>query len=249
MRAIVIEDEVNVRSGFIKMLNKFCPEVEVAGEAESVSSGYELITSTTFDLLFLDINLPDGTGFDLIKKIEKRTFDIIFVTAYDEYAIDAFKISASDYLLKPISPKDLKRSISQIEKSKHTDKTANQQVLEERLKTNYEQSEKIIVRNTDSIELITLSNILFCQAEGSYTTFFFKDNNQMVASLNLKEYERLLRPYGFERAHHSYLVNLEHIESLNKLDNLLMLKTGQSIPFSQRKKSTIVSAIESRFLG
>jgi len=248
MRAIIIEDEINVRAGFIKMLNKFCPEVVIVAEAGGVNEGCEVIQQSDFDLLFLDINLPDGTGFDLLKRLENVPFDIIFVTAYDQYALDAFKISASDYLMKPVSPIELKKSIEQLSQNK-SQRGLTKQVLKERLNTNYQQEDKIIIRNTETLEIVSVSDINYCQAEGSYTSIYLCDKTKLVASLNLKEYERLLQPYGFERTHHSYLVNLGHVKSLNKIDSYLVMKNDGTIPLSKRKKNSLVLALEKRFLG
>lgn len=248
MRAIIIEDEVNVRSGFVKMLNRFCPEVIIVAEADSVEKGYKVIHDNEFDILFLDINLPDGTGFDLLKRFDELSFDVIFVTAYDQFAIDAFKISASDYLMKPVSPKELKKSIDQLAQNK-TQRGLTQQVLKERLNTSYKQEDKIIIRNAESLELVLVSDINYCQADGSYTSIHLINKTKLIASLHLKEYERLLQPYGFERAHHSYLVNLNHIHSINKVESYLNMKDNVQIPISQRKKNALVLSLEKRFLG
>lgn len=248
MKAIIIEDEVLVRSGFIKMINRFCPEVIIVAEADGVEQGYKAIQDNEFDVLFLDINLPDGTGFDLLNRLDKMPFDVIFVTAYDQYAIDAFKISASDYLMKPVSPKELKKSIDQLAQNK-SQRALSHKVLKERLNTNYQQEDKIIIRNAESLELVSVSHINYCQAEGSYTSIHLQNKSKLVASLHLKEYERLLQPYGFERAHHSYLVNLNHIQSMNKPESYLIMKDDVQIPFSQRKKNSLILALEKRFLG
>lgn len=248
MRAIIVEDEVNVRAGFVKMLNKFCSEVEIVAEAGGVDQGYKVIKEHDFEVLFLDINLPDGTGFDLLNRLGTTSFDVIFITAYDQYALDAFKISASDYLMKPVSPIELKRSISQLTQNK-TNRVLSQQVLIDRINTSYKQEDKIIIRNTESLELVSVSDINYCQAEGSYTSIHLREKSKLTASLNLKEYERLLQPYGFERAHHSYLVNLNHIQSMNKIESYLIMKNDANIPLSQRKKSKVMLALEKRFLG
>jgi len=182
MRAIIIEDEINVRAGFIKMLNKFCPEVQVVAEADGVEKGFEIIRAHDFDVLFLDINLPDGTGFDLLKRFDDIPFDVIFVTAYDQYALDAFKISASDYLMKPVSPIDLKSSIEQIAQN-NTHRALTQQVLKERLSTNFQQEEKIIIRNSESLEIVEVSHINYCQADGSYTSIHLQDKTKLIAKI------------------------------------------------------------------
>ena len=250
MKAIVIEDELNVREGFIKLMNTFCPEINVVGTADSVESGIEVINSSDFDTLFLDINLPDGSGFDLLYRLEKRDFHVIFVTAYDHYAIDAFKISAVDYLLKPVSPDMLKNAISKIEVNNDITEEERLSILGEKLEKRFSQDEKIILKDADSMQLVVISDIIYCEAEGSYSTFYLTSDRKIVTSLNLKEYERILKPYGFIRSHHSYLINLYQVVSLQKADGgSVMMSSQKSLPLSSRKKSNVVEAMKLRFVN
>ncbi len=251
MKAIIIEDELNVREGFIKLMKTFCPEIKVIGTAEDVESGISLIESNEFDILFLDINLPDGSGFDLLHRIKNHNFQTIFVTAYDQYAIDAFKISAIDYLLKPVSPDLLKKAIGKVrEQLDMTDGEIHLSVADERLKRNFLQSEKIILRGADNMQIVVINDIVYCAAEGSYTTFYLLDEREIMVSMNLKEYEHLLEPYGFSRCHHSFLINLNHVTSLQKADGGTLVMTGNiSLPLSTRKKSSVVTALRERFVG
>ena len=251
MKAIIIEDELNVLSGFKKLLQTFCPDVEVVGSAENVESGVALVQQTSFDILFLDINLPDGSGFDLLHQLSQRDFHTIFVTAYDQYAIDAFKISAVDYLLKPISPDLLKKAI---EKIKHLEGLVVQEdqleAIQQRIEAEYNQHEKIILRDTEGMRIVEVSSIVYCEAEGSYTKFYFDNGETILTSMHLKEYERLLEPYGFIRCHHSYLINLQHVLAVNKNDGGVVVLSGQiSLPLSTRKKSSVVEAIKARFIN
>ena len=251
MKAIIVEDEINVRSGFEKLLRTFCPEIEVIGSAESVQEGVKVINRSNFDILFLDINLPDGTGFDLLHQLNEKSFHTIFVTAYDQYAVDAFKISAVDYLLKPISPELLKQSIGKIKRFKGLS-TSSEQVdtLHKRMEGEFEQNEKIILRDTDGMRIVEIATIAYCEAEGSYTTFHFLNGGNVLTSMNLKEYERLLEPYGFIRSHHSFLINLQHITALNKIDGgQVVLKGDIVLPLSTRKKASVVEALKERFVN
>ncbi len=249
MRAIIVEDEENVRAGFKKMLDKFFPDILVVAEAGSVSEGKETLVKHTCDILFLDINLPDGTGFDLVKDNTEQTFHIIFITAYDQYAVDAFKVSAADYLLKPISPDDLRSALDKIKSESEDIRAVKRSVLLENAETSYSQNEKMILNDIDSLKIVQIQDILYCQADGSYTCFFFVDGNKTVVSSHLKEYDRLLEPYGFMRCHHSYLVNLNQVASIHKADSSVILNNGDSIPISFRKKSVIIQALKTRFLG
>lgn len=248
MRAVVIEDELNVREGFIKLMNTFCPEIKTVGVASTVEEGIKLISKTEFEILFLDINLPDGSGFDLLYRLPNRNFNVIFITAYDQYAIDAFKISAVDYLLKPISPDLLKKAISKIES--HVDQETKLDVLGSKLSKKFDQEEKVILKDAESMQIVVISDIIFCQAEGSYTTFYLTNERTIVTSLNLKEYERILVPYGFIRNHHSFLINLQQVQSIQRSDGgTIVMMDGKKLPLSTRKKSAVIEALKDRFVN
>ena len=250
MKAIIIEDELNVREGFIKLLNTFCPEVEVVGVADSVETGLDLINSSTFDVLFLDINLPDGSGFDIIHRLEKKDFDVIFVTAYNQYALNAFKVSAIDYLLKPIAPDLLINAISKVKNKSKVDASERLSILDEKLSKSYSQTEKIILKDADIMQIVVISDIIYCEAKGSYTTFFLDKDRQMLTSLHLKEYERILEPYGFIRNHHSFMINLHQVESLQRSEGgTIVMKNGKRLPLSTRKKPTVIEALKKRFVN
>lgn len=248
MKAIIIEDEINVRSGFIKMLHAFCPDVEVIGYAEDVESGIKLINDNTFNVLFLDINLPDGTGFDIIHRMTNKSFHIIFVTAYDQYALDAFKVSASDYLMKPVSPDALQSAIRKLHSESQTAQNSIA-ILEERIKGEYGQEEKIILKNSDTIKIVSFMDIIYCEAEGSYTIFILVSGDKIMTSTYLKEYERIMQPYGFIRTHHSYLVNINHVHTLHKSESYIALTGGSSVALSSRKKQQVLEALSKRFIG
>lgn len=252
VRAIVIEDEINVRQGFVKMLGVFCPSVQVVGTAATIEEGLSVIASTTFELLFLDINLPDGSGFDLVHRLPRRNFAIVFVTAYDQYAVDAFKVSAIDYLLKPVTPDLLVQAVNKVSRQlAHTTPSLQHlEILEDRLRKNYEQSAKIILKDAQSLHLIVVEDILSLQADGSYTHFLLRDGRRITTSLNLKEYSGLLQPYGFVRPHHSYLVNVHHISQFSKQDGgLLIISDGSQIPVSTRKKAQLLEELNNHFIN
>lgn len=248
MKAVIIEDELNVREGFVKLINTFCPEIDIVGKAETVEEGIRLISKTKFEILFLDINLPDGSGFDLLYRLSRREFQVIFVTAYDQYAIDAFKISAVDYLLKPVSPDLLKKAILKV--NHPIDQEGRLTILGEKLSKEFNQNEKIILKDSESMQIVEISDIICCEAEGSYTTFFLNEGRTIVTSLNLKEYERILVPYGFIRNHHSYLINLQKVQSLQRSDGgTIIMMDGKKLPLSTRKKAAVVEALKDRFVN
>ena len=250
MRAIIVEDEINVREAFMKMLQSFAPVVEIVGVAGSVKEAQKLKREKKFDILFLDINLPDGTGFDIVKDHQETDdYKIIFVTAYDKYAVDAFKLCALDYLLKPISPPLLIRAVerARVDLFQQKDKiNAASQLYNNRKDGN----NKIALKKSEGIVLVSLRDIVYCKAEGSYTLFKLINGKEILTSTNLKEYEDMLKDYAFVRSHHSYLSNLYHIIEVRKKDggNLLM-ENGETIPLSYRKRSDVIQGISGLFLS
>lgn len=251
VRAIVVEDEANVRKGFVKLISRFCPEVEVVAVAENVETGLETVKAHEIDILFLDINLPDGSGFDLIHQVQDRSFHTIFVTAYNQYAVDAFKIGAIDYLLKPVAPDDI---IKAVEKAKKYEQPAlaseKLEIAQRYLDKKYNQSEKIILKDLESMFVVSVSEIIYCSAEGSYCTFHLSSREKITTSLNLKEYEKLLTPYSFIRCHNSYLANIEHIREVKKSDGAhLLLSNGELIPLSFRKKAMVIDSLKQKFIN
>ncbi len=251
MKAIIIEDEVNVREGFIKLIRTFCPEVDILATADGVESGLEILAKYRPDMLFLDINLPDGSGFDLIYRIQDRSFHTIFVTAYDHYALDAFKVSAVDYLLKPVSPDLLIKAVQKAgKKENEIENHMRFDVLKDRIKNTYEQSEKLILSDTERMELVHIHDIIYCEAKSSYTIFHLGGSRKFMASTNLKEYERILKPYGFIRSHHSILVNVQHIKSIQKTEGgSIILSNGNQVALSKRKKTQVFEAMKSYFIS
>lgn len=246
MRALVIDDEKNVRNSLIRLLKGFCPEVEVIGEADSLASGLALIPKISFDILFLDVELPDGSGIDLLNTIKERNFQVIFVTAYNQYAIDAFRLSAIDYLLKPVDPDHL---IEAVQKAKKWAGTNNQEtalsILIQNMDPALRQGAKLILRDADNMYVVQVKEILRCEADGSYTRFFLTNNRTVLTSINLKEYEKLLGRWDFVRPHHSHLINLHHVTRFDKTNGgFVFLTEGTEVPVSFRKKDQLITALQ-----
>lgn len=251
MRAIIVEDELNVREGFVKLIQKFCPEISVVNMASSVEEAMDVIAHTSFEILFLDINLPDGSGFDLVHRLDRRDFHIIFVTAYNQYAIDAFRVSAVDYLMKPVSPDGLKKAIAKVRGIGLPEMSSvKTSILADRLAGSYQQSEKIILKDQDAVRVVEISTIIYCQADGGYTKFFIEDAPDMLVTTNLKDYERILSPYGFVRNHHSFMVNLNRVTSIEKADGgYVVLDDTVRLPVSKRKRTEVMEALKLRYLN
>jgi two-component system, LytTR family, response regulator len=248
MKALIIDNEPYLRSALQKLLAQFCPEIRVIEEAQGVQSGLLKIKSFKPDILLLDVEMDDGTGFDLMKQIVDPSFQLVFVTAHNKYAIEAFQFSAIDYLLKPVDPEALQNAVQKAQKNIRN-KTLQQQVqvLLQQLSGMQSQDKKIVLKDLDNTYFIRVADILYCEAEGTYTKFFIQNNNPILVSKNLKEYEAILEPLGFIRTHHSFLANPEKIKLFDKTDGgALILEGGLSIPVSQRKKEYVLQLLENR---
>lgn len=244
MKVLVIDNEESIRESFISALRVFCPQIEHIEEADSIASGKEKIESYEPELVFLDVELGDGTGMDLLSQLEKITFNIVFITAHNKYAIDAFKYSAIDFLLKPINPEELIRSVHRAEKKCNSDNLVKQlTVLKNEYSNTSRQDKKIVLSEHDSIHIVKSSDIIYCSSEGNYTTFYTSTSEgKIVISKNMKVFEDLLSPIGFIRVHNSYLININKIEKYDKGDGGLLYVTGGiKIPVSQRKKELLMS--------
>jgi len=234
-KTLIIEDEINVREGLKKLLKIVAPTLEVVAETGFVSQALELIKKHKPDLIFLDVELEDGLGFDVLKQVEQIDFKIIFTTAYSQYAIDAFKFSAVDYLLKPIDPSELKMAIQRAVSAINNNKK-NLDLLST-LKNNIANKEqKIVLKTTENRFVINVKEIIRLEADGTYTKFITTDR-ALIVSKNIKFYEDLLDE-NFLRCHQSHLVNSRHIISLTNT-GFLQMSNQDLVPISTRKRKKI----------
>jgi two-component system LytT family response regulator len=241
MNAVIIEDIEDARLALKQDLADYCPEVKIIGEAEGVISGIKLLKNCSPDIIFLDIQMGDGTGFDLLEIIGEGESKVIFTTASDAYGIKAIKYSALEYLLKPIDPDELKKAV---QKAKEAGVAKGQQEGIEML-TNQLQNQgtnRIALNTQDKITVVKLGEIIRCESEVNYTHFYFKDGSKVLVTKTLKEFDGLLGDKGFIRVHQSHLVNVEHIKELVKADGgTLRLSDGSSVPVSSRKKQDVIN--------
>lgn len=247
MVILLIDNEPLVRSALYKILEEVGNKLFEIYEANGVETGLLAIEKINPNIVFLDIEMDDGTGFDLLQKIPNLHFQLVITTAHNKYAIEAFKVSAIDYLLKPIS---VEAVIKSLEKAKLQ---INQQNLQQQVQILMQQLQlktdtapkKIVLKDIDNTYFITVNDILFCEAEGTYTRFNLENSNPILVSKNLKEYESVLEPMGFIRTHHSYLVNPTKVKLLDKKDTgSLILINGVAIPVSQRKREVVLKKLE-----
>ena len=242
LRTLIIDDELSNRQFISGMLEQHFPNVEVIGEAEGVASGLEAIRNLSPDLVLLDIRMEDGEGFDILSQLGAIDFKIIFITAFEEYALKAIKFSALDYLLKPVSLPEMKKAIEKAENQ--IIKDLHVQLAE--LNTNLQSinNKKIVLRSVDKLQIIPVQDIMHAEADRNYSNFFINNSKKITVSYPLKDYEDMLIEQGFFRIHKSHIVNLAFIESYVKSDGAyITLNDGSSLPVADRKKAALLEII------
>lgn len=248
MKILIVDNESNLRNALKQLIILTGFQFTAIEEAYGVKDAHTIIKAWQPDIVFLDVEMEDGTGFDLMKEIPSPNFQLIFVTAHQQYAIDAFRFSAIDYIQKPVDPDQLKISLERAS-SNIKSKSLGQQleVLLQQLSGQKDKNKKIVLKDAENIYFVKTDDILYCMADGTYTKFFLANAKQVLVSKNLKEYENILEPLGFLRTHHSYLVNAGKITMYDKTDGgSLILEGGCSVPVSQRKKESIMQILESK---
>jgi len=244
LRTIIIDDEESVRRTLDKLVKRYCPNVKLVAEADGVESGIKAIKKHHPDLILLDIKMDDGTGFDLLKQLEPVDFKVIFVTAYDQYAIKAIKFSALDYLLKPVDPDDLTEAVNKAEKLMIDELNQQLNTLEDNMQTKDRAKKKIILKTFDNIHREKLSDIVYCESNDNYTNFHLLNSKTILVSTTLKEYDDMLSEFGFFRAHKSYLINLVHIERFEKAEGGAIVLTNEiKLPVASRKKEQLMEML------
>ncbi len=245
LNIILVDDEKRVRNSLKSVLEIYYPAATVIGEAEDILEAKELILRLNPDVVLLDIKMPGGTGFDLLKQLMPFSFKVIFITAFDQFAIQAFKYSAIDYLLKPIIPDDL---VAALDKSAEILNVTDETLKFDNLLDNFSQLtrdlKKIVLNTQDKIHIVGITEIVRCESDANYTTFTLLNKKSVVMSKPLKEYDEMLTPFGFFRSHHSHLVNLSMIDRIDKKDGgVLIMKDNSEAMVSSRKYAELVSAI------
>jgi len=243
IRTLIIDDEEHNRSRIKRLIAENFPRIAIVGEAESVQTGLQAIHKHQPELVLLDIKLSDGDAFDLLAKIDFISFKIIFITAFEEYAIKAFKFSALDYLMKPVTVDQMKIAFER----------AEEQILDElrvqvsSLRRNMQPkiADIIVLRTSEKIYLLKIQDIVRCESDVNYTRFFTGEGKVHLVSRPMKEYEDLLEGHGFFRIHKSHLVNISFIESLDRYNGQVVLKDKTKLPVSRRKKQEMLSLLDS----
>ena len=243
IQAILVDDEKNGRENLRGLLNQYCPEVLLVAEAQNAIQAIDLIREHQPELVFLDIEMPGGNGFKVLEFFKEPQFSVIFVTAYDHYAIQAIRFSALDYILKPIDVTLLRSAVDRFVEQKSTDDRRLEQFLKNESRTNG--NKRIALPMTDKIDYIEINAIIKCQGEANYTRFYLTGGKEYLVSKSLVEYEEILNGFGFIRTHKSFVVNLAHIVSFVKADGGYLLMSDQSsVPVSRRKKELVLKEIK-----
>ncbi|MDX2430278.1 MAG: LytTR family DNA-binding domain-containing protein [Bacteroides sp.] len=246
IKAVIIDDEPAMVEVNSRLLAEYFPDIQMAGSASSVESGIALIRKQNPDLVLLDIELKHEKGFQILQSLKPYHFKVVFITGHDSFAIKAIKFSALDYILKPVNESEFQQSIQNavelIESKANSQSQAD--VLMDSFKRE-RQAKKLVLRTSDSLHVINVADIYFCKSDNSYTTFYFRRNEEIVVSKSLKDYENLLTEFDFFRAHQSYLVNLNHISKVSKTDGgFIVMKNKKQVPVSSRQMKNLLGLLE-----
>lgn len=242
--ALVLENEIESKNLLLGYLAEYCPQIKVIAAVDNIQAAYKSINEFNPDIAFLDIELGGETSFDLLDKFSPIPFDIIFTTAHENYMLKAIKLSAVDYLLKPIHPEELQIAVNKVSERK------DQKIINKNLKIlmhnfkGLQPDYMIAVSTFEGFVFIKVSNILYLQSDGSYTEFFIKDGNTILTSKNIKEYENLLSDHGFFRIHKQYIVNLREVTRYIRGEGgNVILSNGKSLDVSRRRKEEFINLL------
>ena len=246
IKTVIIDDNQHAILGLKEDIGRWFPGLEIVGEADGVVAGAKILRQLKPDLLLLDIQMGDGTGFDLLEIVPDLNFQLIFTTAHDEHALRAFRFAAVDYLLKPIDPDELKTAIEKAKKNigaaaSHPDQLP---VLQEHFQAS-PKAETIAFHTAEKIQIAKLNDIFRLEASGNYTQVFFRNHEKLLLTKTLKEFSQLLERAGFLRVHQSHLINMDFIKEFVKTDGgYIVMTDGEKVPVSVRKRAAVVAKIE-----
>lgn len=246
IRTVVVDDEENNRINLIELLEAYCTEIEIVGQAKNTSEAFLLIRDVKPELVFLDVEMPGGSGFDLLEMLLPVEFSVIFATAYDHYAIKAFRFSAVDYLLKPINILELQAAVKKVSDREQQSLVVNNELSN--LLENHIQSKatvkKIALPTADQLIFTPVSDIIRCEGESNYTHIYLTNGEHILVTRTLKEYDELLREYGFIRTHQSHLVNIQLVKKYIRRDGgVLVMSDDHHVAISRSRKDEVLSAL------
>jgi two-component system LytT family response regulator len=245
IKAVLIDDEKNALEMLEWQLQNFCPQVHIVELCTNADEGIDAIKKHAPQLVFLDIEMPRKNGFEVILHFPEPFFEVIFTTAYDQFAIKAFKFAALDYLLKPVDADDLTAAIHRYEKKqRHLQFKEQLEILLQQYKRPLQTPQKLPFATQEGIVFIRPETIVRCESSSNYTTFYYSDKSKLVISKTLKEVEDLLQPYGFFRVHHSHLINLQHVSRYVKAEGgYIEMCNGAQVPVSRQRKDFVLDLL------
>ena len=244
VKAILIDDELSSLQNLQQKLVEFCPDVNVLAAVQQPEAAIELVKQHKPDVIFLDIEMPKMSGFRVLEELGNINCEVIFTTAYNHYAIDAIRISAFDYLTKPISIADLQKAIERLVKQQQYHTPERIEILKRSLNESKNQEDRIALTTNEGIEFIEIKNIIHIESSSNYSKIFFLNGKTMVVTKLLKDFEDMLAPYGFYRIHNSHLINLNYIKKYVRGDGgQVIMQNGESIDVARRKKDEFLKLI------
>lgn len=238
MQALIVEDKAYIRKGLLNLLELIDTNVNVVGECKSVREAVIVAGACKPELIFLDINLTDGNAFEFLEQVEHLNFKVIFITAYEEFALKALKMGAIDYLLKPVDIEELKIALYKVKQLPIADQKDQIRIAKQAFN---HQKGQLILSLHDSFQVVDLGELMYCESDKGYTTFYCDDGKKYLASKTLKEFDEQLSEANFIRSHQSFMVNLKFIDKYDK-SGTIHLKNGKKIPVSSRKKESFLAA-------
>ena len=242
LKAVIVEDEQASRETLRNYLLKYCPDVEVVGEGDSVQAGLKQIKTHSPDVVFLDVEMPFGNAFDLLEQVENVTFETVFVTAFSNYAMKALNFSAAYYILKPIDIDELIAAVEKVKENRSSDDHGlHTRVLIENIHNASKQLQKVVLPILDGFEVVTVKDIIRCQANDNFTDFHLADGTRRVICRTLKFYENILSDFDFLRVHKSHMVNLQYVKSYKKgKGGMLTMTDGSEVDVSATRKGDLL---------
>ncbi|MBK9013025.1 MAG: response regulator transcription factor [Saprospiraceae bacterium] len=244
--ALIIDDELDSRSTLRSYVGKYCPQVSLVGECANIIEARSAIIKHKPQLIFLDIEMPHGTAFDLLEQFgENLDFEIIFITAFSQYAVQAFNLSAAHYLLKPVDIEELEKAVAHVALLlSQKEQLVRARILLENMAAQNTQSRKLVLPLMEGFDVVKMSDMLYCEAEDNFTCFYFIDGRKSLICRHLKYYEPLLEPFGFCRVHRSHIVNLEYVKRYIKgKGGSVIMENGREIMVSNQKKEELLQRI------
>ena len=245
LTAVIIDDETSSRNSLKQKLIHHCPDIKIVGECENGEEGIRMLQQLTPDILFLDVEMPRMNGFTMLQQLSDRNFEVIFITAYDHYAITAIKFSALDYLVKPVEIEELKTAVQKAaQKRKMPKANERMEMLLHNLLQEKRELQRIAIPSMDGLIFVETGNIIYLEAHSNYTFFYLAGNRKLTVSKTLKDFEELLPPTIFVRIHHSYIINKNQVDKYIKGEGgQVVMKNGAILDVARRKKEEFIRAI------